>query len=198
VIYVLAELDVAGGVDSRYVKIGYTDATSLDDAEVRAYELQTGNPRKLAVIGCRPGGVPDEKALHAQFSQDRIYVPRTKAGDRRPTEWFVLRPGSELERWIESVRVDRVTAWTASDLPLFAAANDQRPGCSRCGWFGHLDHECHLRSSPNQKRQRAMETGAVCSWCGSQGHSRSACPGRLSAREHKLAFTSTFKRSRGS
>jgi hypothetical protein len=60
------------------VKIGYAQ-----DAEFRIADLQTGNPRKLVLLGVLRGTVADERDLHAKYIADNVLG-----------EWF--RPTAEL------------------------------------------------------------------------------------------------------
>lgn len=60
------------------VKVGFSD-----DPEGRPAGLQTGNPRKLHLLGYIPGGEADERKLHARFIENNILG-----------EWF--RPSDEL------------------------------------------------------------------------------------------------------
>lgn len=61
------------------VKIGYSV-----DPRARVAELQTGNPRKLRLLGFIKGTIEDEARLHQRFIKDNVNVG----------EWF--RPSDEL------------------------------------------------------------------------------------------------------
>lgn len=52
---------------SHYVKIGYSE-----DPVKRLKELQTGNPRKLKILGILPGLFEAEKGYHEAFSKYRV------------------------------------------------------------------------------------------------------------------------------
>lgn len=60
------------------VKIGWSESP-----DARIATLQTGNPRKLILLGTKPGTVDDEKALHAKYIGQNVLQ-----------EWF--RPTQEL------------------------------------------------------------------------------------------------------
>lgn len=60
------------------VKVGYAS-----DATLRIGSLQTGNPRKLVILGVLRGTRADERELHAEYQHDNILG-----------EWF--RPTPEL------------------------------------------------------------------------------------------------------
>lgn len=49
------------------IKIG-----KANDPEARLAELQVGSPSALRLIGSIPGGIAEERALHARFSADRV------------------------------------------------------------------------------------------------------------------------------
>jgi hypothetical protein len=49
------------------VKVGYSV-----NPQARVAELQTGNPRPLALIGCFEGTEADERELHARFINDNL------------------------------------------------------------------------------------------------------------------------------
>lgn len=60
------------------VKVGYAR-----DAQFRIADLQTGNPRKLVILGVLRGTRQDERDLHARYIKDNVLG-----------EWF--RPTAEL------------------------------------------------------------------------------------------------------
>lgn len=59
-----------------YVKLGYSV-----NPQKRVAELQTGNPRKLVLLGYREGTPADERALHAKYIKMNVLQ-----------EWFKLEP----------------------------------------------------------------------------------------------------------
>jgi Meiotically up-regulated gene 113 len=73
-----ATLDKGELVADTAVKIGYSDAP-----DARIAMLQTGNPRKLVLLGTIEGTLDDERALHAKYIKDNVLQ-----------EWF--RPTQEL------------------------------------------------------------------------------------------------------
>lgn len=66
-----------------HIKIGHAR-----DVASRVTKLQTANSTPLCVIGTMPGGISDEKALHAKFASHRIRG-----------EWFM--PAPELLAYIK-------------------------------------------------------------------------------------------------
>lgn len=60
------------------VKVGFSD-----DATLRIGALQTGNPRKLVILGVIQGTRADERELHARYQNDNVL-----------NEWF--RPSEAL------------------------------------------------------------------------------------------------------
>jgi Meiotically up-regulated gene 113 len=60
--------------DGEYIKIGYSTKP-----EARLAELQTGNARKLSLVGSKPGTVEDEAALHQKYIEHNVLQ-----------EWFRL------------------------------------------------------------------------------------------------------------
>jgi hypothetical protein len=70
--------------DGEYVKIGLTDS---DDVDARIAALQTGNARKIFLLGTIEGGREAEAVLHSVFSNLRVRG-----------EWFrVSLPKSEVD-----------------------------------------------------------------------------------------------------
>ena len=72
--------------DGEFIKIGYTDR----DVESRLKSLQTGNPKKLVLLGQMDGNESKEADLHEQFKALRAHG-----------EWF--KSSSVLTRYIQSV-----------------------------------------------------------------------------------------------
>ena len=64
---------------SKDIKIG-----SGGSPKQRRADLQTGNPRRLVLLGSMPGGKPEEKMLHRQFAQYRL--------NEGGKEWFRYDP----------------------------------------------------------------------------------------------------------
>lgn len=177
-IYVLAELDPDTGEQSRFVKIGYAgrdDQDFLTDARRRANELQTGNPRRLVVIGAMEGEVKDEKSMHDTFRRWRVVHAELPGEARsRSVEWFRVLPGSDLAAWVESVRVSTTDDWSAliAGVHLGRAKSAQQP---------------QLTSVPAGRRQprpaRSLwpvdmveaKTDEACAWCGEMGHVAGYC-----------------------
>ena len=74
---------------TKNVKIGYT----RDDIFGRLQTLQTGNCRKLTLIGLiRDGTMKDETLLHKRFKNSWINL-----------EWFEVKEGSDLLTYINSI-----------------------------------------------------------------------------------------------
>jgi hypothetical protein len=71
-------------VDSNYFKVGFTASESAED---RRAALQTGNPRRLVLLGMIPdGSIQDEQYIHSQ-----LWEYKTDGGD----EWFDIPPGMQ-------------------------------------------------------------------------------------------------------
>jgi hypothetical protein len=51
-----------------YTKIGHTDGSPNE----RLRQLQTGSPHTMHLLGITPGGIHDERALHAEFADRHI------------------------------------------------------------------------------------------------------------------------------
>ncbi len=64
-----------------FVKLGY----SVNPAK-RVAELQTGNPRKLVLLGFKKGTPADERALHAKYIKANVLQ-----------EWFKVEPSMSAE-----------------------------------------------------------------------------------------------------
>jgi len=62
--------------DGQYIKIGTTIKTAI-----RLTTLQTGNPRRIAIIAIMHGGETEERLLHRRFARLRVLHRR---------EWFKL------------------------------------------------------------------------------------------------------------
>lgn len=77
-IYLIAEKPGVPRTVADPVKVGYSD-----DPEGRPAGLQTGNSRKLHLLGFFPGTEADERKLHARYIKQNILG-----------EWF--RPTDEL------------------------------------------------------------------------------------------------------
>lgn len=71
--------------DGENVKIGYTNGNLAQ----RLSQIQTGNPKRLKVLGTMEGGKQKERELHQQWS-----------GARRSGEWFSLT--DDMLKWIET------------------------------------------------------------------------------------------------
>lgn len=67
--------------DGDFIKIGSADGTLRSHVDSRVSALQTGNPRKLTLIGAFRGTWAAERDLHKRFKEDRV---------RR--EWFRASP----------------------------------------------------------------------------------------------------------
>lgn len=74
------------------IKIGYSVAP-----EERVKDFQCGNPWKLRLLRAFPGGVEEERELHARFAADRMHG-----------EWF--KPTPELVRLAEDAPQLRLVA----------------------------------------------------------------------------------------
>lgn len=86
--------------DSDYYKIGYTDK---DSADARLASLQTGNPRRLIIVGIiTDGTLEDEALLHCRLSGYR-----TDGGD----EWFEL-PAEVAQKILEEGVSNGKAEWT--------------------------------------------------------------------------------------
>lgn len=72
--------------DGEHTKIGHTTGT----VERRLKGLQTGSPRRLRLLGTAPGGVAQERALHARFADRRCVGEwfTVNADDVRAVEGF--------------------------------------------------------------------------------------------------------------
>jgi hypothetical protein len=77
-VYLIVEVQWTGAVNmlGGYGKIGYSTCP-----EARVRELQTGNPRKLKLVGYTKGTEEDEKRIQQE------YIERNETG-----EWFRLTP----------------------------------------------------------------------------------------------------------
>jgi Meiotically Up-regulated Gene 113 (MUG113) protein len=78
-VYLIIEVNKDGGL--RYGKVGYSV-----NPRKRVAELQTGNPRPLALHCMKEGTTADEAALHAKYIQDNVLQ-----------EWFVISKELLLE-----------------------------------------------------------------------------------------------------
>ena len=78
--------------DTDYYKIGYTSR----NLERRLAELQTGNPRRLVIVGAFEGGTFEEQKLHNKYAH-RLTPVRN--------EWFKLS-ANDVKGILESVRSD--------------------------------------------------------------------------------------------
>lgn len=87
-LYFIRELDVLNGQASNYCKVGLVKESRRGDADTRADEHQTGNPRKLTVVRqVHAPAISDlEASVHDRFATLRILG-----------EWFDL-PDPALER----------------------------------------------------------------------------------------------------
>ena len=73
------------------IKIGYTK----DDISVRIQSLQTGNPRKLTLIGIiYKGTMKLEKELHSRWKNYKI---------KDNSEWFILKKDSDLLKYLNEI-----------------------------------------------------------------------------------------------
>jgi hypothetical protein len=98
-----------------HVKIGYCadprgGFTHEDVARSRMASLQTGNPRRLVLLGFTTSGtMDDERALHAQFARSRL-----------EGEWFSRT--RDLELLIEAHALDAVVHALAPRAPSIPVA----------------------------------------------------------------------------
>lgn len=82
-----------------WIKVGFTAGS----AERRMAQLQTGQPRKLRLLGTIPGTLADEKSLHKEFD---VY--------RGNGEWF--EPVPELINVIQSL-IEHQYPWYFAKAP---------------------------------------------------------------------------------
>ena len=137
--------------DGEFIKIGYTDR----DVESRLKSLQTGNPKKLVLLGQMDGNESKEAELHEQFKALRANG-----------EWF--KSSSVLIRYIKSIggvapskgkaskSIDKSTKtkvgqWLALDKDLLAKLLAQDKLNSPQG----LDKANHWFKSVDWSHQRA-------------------------------------------
>lgn len=78
-VYCIREVLDGGGI--RFVKIGYST-----DPQARVAELQTGNPRPLALVCMKEGSEADEKALQQKYVANNVLQ-----------EWFTVTKDMLLE-----------------------------------------------------------------------------------------------------
>ena len=82
-----------------YCKIGFST-----NPEARVAELQTGNPRKLSLLGTIPGTVEDEAAMHQRYIHHNVLQ-----------EWFELTPMIRYEFTKTGTVTGRFSAAVPSD-----------------------------------------------------------------------------------
>jgi hypothetical protein len=184
-IYAMAEYE--GDAETGYVKIGFVAGTTLSDAikplRQRLVQLQSGNRRKLRVVGAVPGHRDQEKALHVRFDAQRV---------RRPTrcEWFLV--GGELSTWLAGIRLSepidagkKIGRGSMGGAPPTKGSNR----CSECLSVEHTRSRCPLYQPHKTQRTRLNRT-AVSDALGLTGRrgclvlSRSACAASLQGRSH--------------
>lgn len=84
--------------EGRYIKIGYT----FQEIGKRMKQLQTGNGRKVYLLGWVDGGKEKEQELHILFSSERV---------RYDGEWF-----SPSERLLEYINHNNLKPNTYVDF----------------------------------------------------------------------------------
>jgi hypothetical protein len=153
-LYFLREVDVLDGTISPYCKIGLVKDWRQGDADKRAAEHQTGNPRRLTVIDqVHAPAVSDvEKSIHHRFASQRILG-----------EWFEMPNDSdvavavsaakELARELEDhhdflVRAHELRTIDSSDSTLPPTEEDQH-------WFVRLHTARYLKKEVEPLRKQA-------------------------------------------
>jgi hypothetical protein len=153
-LYFLREVDVLDGTVSPYCKIGLVKDWRQGDADKRAAEHQTGNPRQLTVIDqVHALAVSDvEKSIHHRFASQRILG-----------EWFEMpndtdvaaaaSAARELARELEDhhevlVRAHELRSVKSDDSTLPPTEEDQH-------WFVRLHTARHLKKEVEGLRKQA-------------------------------------------
>jgi hypothetical protein len=156
-LYFLREVDVLDGTISPYCKIGLVKDWRQGDADRRATEHQTGNPRKLKVIDqVHAHAVSDlEKSVHHRFASQRILGEWFEMPSN-PDVTAAVRVAKDLAGELEDhhetlLRARELTLVESSDTSVPPTDEDQL-------WFARLHIARRLIKEVEGLRKQAEET----------------------------------------